>query len=216
MDYQKQETPLLTKVAKHVRTQMLAGVLVVVPLWLTFVALQFFFAKLDSIFHPIVERTFGSVFPGLGLVLLFVFLYLVGIITRNIVGRTLVNIGESILNRIPLVKNIYQSTKQLIQTVSMSRTMGFKEVVFFEYPRKGLKALGFVTNHIMDEEKNERYLTIFVPTTPNPTSGVFEIVPERDVIRPGITIEEGVKMVISGGMMLPEKIERADKTTQLS
>lgn len=189
-----------------IRGRLLAGVLVVVPLWLTYVALRFFFQILDGVFAPLVRRWFGFAIPGVGFVLLIVFIYLVGMITSNILGRGLFHFWESILNRIPLVKNIYQGAKQLIQTISNSKTLGFKRVVFIEYPRLGLFALGFVTNSFEDRGTGKRFVIVFLPTPPNPINGLFEIVPEADVIDTNLTIEDGIKMVISAGMITPQNL----------
>lgn len=196
--------PLLVRVRNTIRRRLIAGVLVVVPLWLTYVALKFFFRALDGFFAPLVRRWFGVSIPGLGFVLLVLFIYLIGMITANILGRSLVHFGEAILIRIPFVKNVYQAAKQLVQTISLSRTFGFKRVVLVEYPRSGLLAVGFVTNSVEDKGSGKRFSIVFIPTTPNPTSGVFEIVPEDEVIEADLTIEDGIKMVISGGILTPE------------
>ncbi|MBI4368192.1 MAG: DUF502 domain-containing protein [Candidatus Omnitrophica bacterium] len=199
-----QKPSFVIRLRNAIRRRLLAGLLVVVPLWLTYVALRFFFKALDSFFAPLVRRWFDVSIPGLGFVLLIVFIYLIGMITANIIGRSLIGFGESILNRIPLVKNIYQGTKQLISIISLSKTLGFKRVILVEYPRSKLFAVGFVTNTITDKANQNKFVSVFIPTVPNPTSGVFELVPERDVIETNLTIEDGIKMVISGGMITPE------------
>ncbi|MBI1977491.1 MAG: DUF502 domain-containing protein [Candidatus Omnitrophica bacterium] len=206
INLETKRTPFFTQVRQSLKGRLLAGVLVVVPLWLTYVALKFFFVTLDGIFAPLLRRWFGISIPGLGFVLLFVFLYLIGMITSNILGKSLFHFWESILNRIPFVKNIYQGAKQLIHTISGSKTMGFKRVVFIEYPRIGLYAVGFVTNSFENQETGKRYTVVFIPTPPNPVNGIFEIVPERDVIETNLTIEDGIKMVISAGMITPPNL----------
>ena len=194
---------LVIKLVKHVRARLLAGILVVVPLWLTYVALRFSFRHIDSFFAPGVKKWFGIAIPGLGFVLLFVFLYAIGVIARNMVGRSLIKFGESILNRIPLVKNIYQATKQLLEKISDPSTLGFQRAVLVEYPRPGLLAIGFVTNRVYDSKSRKTFVAVFIPTTPNPTSGLFELVPEDQVINTNMSIEEAIKIVVSGGLMLP-------------
>lgn len=190
--------------ARHVvQRRLIAGLLVVVPLWLTYVALKFFFFLLDGIFAPIVRRAFGFSIPGLGFLLLIAFIYLIGMVATNMIGKSLIKIGESILNQIPLVKNIYQGAKQLIQTMSLSKTMGFKRVVLIEYPRNGLFAVGFVTNYVEDKRNGKKFIIVFIPTPPNPINGIFEIVPEEQVIETNITIEDGIKMVMSAGILTP-------------
>ena len=187
-----------------IRTRFIAGLLVVTPLWLTYVALKFFFRTLDSFFAPLVKHSFGFSIPGLGFVLLIAFIYLIGMITSNILGRSLVHFWESLLIRIPFVKNVYQGAKQLIHTLSLSKSAGFKRVVLVEYPRAGLLAVGFVTNSIQDKSTGKRFIVVFIPHTPSPTSGMFEIVPENEVIETHLTVEEGIKMVISGGLVTPD------------
>jgi uncharacterized membrane protein len=206
-DEAKQDRPsIFVKVARHMRSRLFAGMIVVTPLWLTYFALKFFFEKLDSIFAPHVDKWIGISIPGLGFVFLILFLYVIGIITTNIVGRSLVNFGESILDKIPFVKNIYQATKQILSTISASRSMVFQKVVYVEYPRVGLRAIAFVTNAVYDPKDNKKYMTVFIPTTPNPTSGVFELVPAEDVMETNMSVEEGIKMVISGGLVVPAKL----------
>ena len=212
----KKEPSIFNRTWHSVRHRLLAGILIVVPLWLTYVALKFFFGILDGVFAPLVERSFGFSIPGLGFVLLIAFLYLVGMITSNILGKSLVHFWESILNKIPLVKNIYQGAKQLIHTISNSKTMGFKRVVFIEYPRHGLFAVGFVTNSFVDQGTSKRYSIVFLPTPPNPINGMFEIVPEADLIETNLTIEDGIKMVISAGIVTPQNVATRQEPRKIS
>ena len=204
-DSRKKGRPsILLRAWHNVRRTFLAGLLVVVPLWMTYAALKFFFRILDGFFGRLVRQWLGFPIPGLGFVLLLIFVYGIGMVSSNILGRSLVHFGESVLHRIPLVKHIYQASKQMIQTVSRSTSFGFKRVVLVEYPRPGLLAVGFVTNMVHDERTRGQSLVVFIPTTPNPTSGVFEIVPEREVMECTLSIEDGIKMVMSGGLVLPE------------
>lgn len=191
------------KIRNVIRRRLIAGLIVIVPLWLTYIALKFFFFLLDGFFAPIIGRIFGFAIPGLGFLLLILFIYFIGMITTNIIGKSLIHLGEGILNRIPIVKNIYQGAKQLMNTISMSKTLGFKRVVLIEYPRNGLLAVGFVTNHVDDKRTGKKFIIVFIPTPPNPVNGIFEIVPERQVIETNLTIEEGIKMVMSAGILTP-------------
>lgn len=201
---------------RHVlQRRLISGLLVVVPLWLTYIALKFFFFLLDGFFAPIVKRIFGFSIPGLGFLLLVAFVYLIGMVTTNIIGKSLIHLGESILNRIPLVKNIHQSAKQLIQTISVSKTMGFKRVVLIEYPRKDLFAVGFVTNLIDDKRTGRKFTIVFIPTPPNPVNGIFEIVPEEQVIETNLTIEDGIKMVMSAGILTPLNFKTVESPPKL-
>ena len=205
-----------TRLRHSLRSRFIAGLLVVTPLWLTYIALRFFFRTLDGFFAPLIKRSFGFSIPGLGFILLLAFIYLIGMITSNILGRSLVHFWESILNRIPFVKNIYHGAKQLIHTISLSKTAGFKRVVLVEYPRPGLLAVGFVTNAVQDEGNGKRFVVVFIPHTPNPTSGMFEIVPDNEIIETRLTVEEGIKMVISGGLITPSNFTLHLKGTKPS
>ncbi len=202
------------KIRQTIQRRLITGLLVVIPLWLTYIALKFFFFLLDGFFAPIVRGIFGFSIPGLGFLLLVSFIYLIGMVATNIIGKSFIHLGESILNRIPLVKNIYQGAKQLMQTISMSKTMGFKRVVLIEYPRQGLFAVGFVTNHVEDQRTSRKFTIIFIPTPPNPVNGMFEIVPEEQVIETNLSIEDGIKMVMSAGMITPSHFKTSEAPPQ--
>ena len=213
---ESQKPSYLVRTGHSIRSRFVAGLLVVAPLWLTYVALRFFFKTLDGFFAPLIKRSFGFSVPGLGFILLVVFIYLIGMITSNILGRSLFHFWEAILHRIPFVKNIYRGAKQLIHTISLSKSTAFKRVVLVEYPRNGLLALGFVTNSVLDETNGKRSVIVFIPHTPNPTSGMFEIVPENEVVETGLTVEEGIKMVISGGLVTPPNFTLRARRTKPS
>ena len=200
---ENQKSTIGNKIRHTIQRRMVAGLLVVVPLWMTYFALKFFFFLFDGFFAALIHKWFGISIPGLGFLLLIIFIYLIGMITTNIIGRSLFHFGEGILNKIPFVRNVYQGAKQLIHTISMSKSLGFKRVVLIEYPRPGLKAVGFVTNQIEDKRDGKRYAVVFLPTPPNPVNGMFEIVPEDQLIETNLTIEDGIKMVMSAGMITP-------------
>lgn len=190
---------------QQIRRRLIAGLFFIVPLWLTFLALKFVFSWLDGIFAPLTARVLGFSVPGLGFAALLVFLYLVGLIATNILGHSIVRFWEAILSRIPFVRNIYQWAKQLIQTISASKGMGFKRVVLIEYPRKSFFALAFVTNSVQDKRSGKRYTIVFIPSPPNPVNGFFGMLADEEIIETDLTIEEGVKMIISGGLVTPEQ-----------
>src|SRR3990167_8095356 len=202
-DLKPTRIPFFLRLRNNIQRRLIAGLLLVVPLWLTYVALKFLFFTLDGFFAPLIQKWLGISIPGLGFILLLIFLYLIGAITTNILGRTLVRFWESILARIPLVKNIYQGAKQLIHTISVSKTMGFKRVVFIEYPRLGSWAVGFITNFVEDKGSGKRLAIVFLPSPPNPINGMFVMVPEKEVIETNLTVEDGIKMVVSAGMVTP-------------
>jgi uncharacterized membrane protein len=190
-----------------IRRQFLSGVLVVVPLILTYVVLRFLFENIDGIMSPVIERVFGYHVPGLGIITTILIIILTGFFTCNLVGAKIYKMGDKVLTRTPLIRIFYLAAKQLIEAITMPNVNSFKEVVMIEYPRKGTYALGFATARIkMDETGSTRLIGVFVPSTPTPVSGIVVFVPENDVIHSNLTIEEGIKMIVSGGIVTPRSI----------
>jgi uncharacterized membrane protein len=145
--------------------------------------------------------------PGIGVLLVLIILFVTGLLAANFFGRKLVKVWESLLQRIPLVRSIYSASKTFAEVVLTDSTDSFKEVLLIEYPRKGLYSLCFQTSTRLGEVQSrtgEDVICVFVPTTPNPTSGVMIIVPRKDVVRLDMEIEEAVKMVVSLGVVIPE------------
>jgi len=190
----------------HIKRTILTGIFTIVPLALTIVILQFIFRSLDNISAPLL-RKFGFHIPGLGILLTFLVVYILGLIIRNVLGRKLFIWGEKILLTIPLVNTIYKTIKQFLSAFSgTAEGKNFQKVIFLQYPRIGVWTLAFVTGESADGDGVE-YYHIFVPTTPNPTSGFFIIIPQNDTMRTNMTVEEGIKMVISGGLIAPPNNE---------
>ncbi len=193
-----------------VRHQFLSGVLVVVPLILTYVVLLFLFESIDSILSPVVEKVFNYNIPGLGIVTTILVILLAGFITRNVVGARVYKIGDRLLTQTPIIRIFYLAAKKLIEAIAMPQVNTFKEVVMFEYPRRGVYALGFATTRVrfLPDGSNERKMVgVFVPSTPTPLSGIVIFVPENEVIPLDITVEEGIKMIVSGGIVSPDTIQ---------
>jgi uncharacterized membrane protein len=197
---------------KRLRTYIVTGLLVWVPLGITVFLVRFMVGFVDksllllpSALHP--DNLFGVQIPGLGIVLTLVVLILTGVLTANFVGRKLLRFWESILDRIPLVRSVYSAAKTFAEVVLTDNTESFKEVLLIEYPRKGLYSLCFQTSTHLGEVQartGEEVICVFVPTTPNPTSGVMIMVPKKDVIVLDMQIEEAVKMVVSLGVVVPQ------------
>jgi uncharacterized membrane protein len=206
---------LFPKLKKRLRNIFIAGLLVTIPIAFTYFILNFLFKKLDNALSPYFTKflmllgtpvTEGFRLPGVGVFMTVVIIFLVGLFTTNIFGKKLVQIGEKILARIPIVRSIYTGTKQVATTVLDADIETFNEVVLVEFPRKGLHALGFITCENRGEIQHKiaaEVVNVFVPTTPNPTSG-FLVFASRDQIIPlSMTIEEGLKFAISGGIVAP-------------
>jgi uncharacterized membrane protein len=150
----------------------------------------------------------GVHIPGFGLVLALVILLLTGMLAANLFGRRLVELWEAILTRIPLVNTIYISTKQVAKTLLESDSRSFRHVVVIEYPRRGICSLGFQTGQALygaDRITRDPLVTVFVPTTPNPTSGFIVMVPEKDVYKLDISVEDAFKYIISLGVIVPDR-----------
>jgi len=203
---------------KNIRRKLVAGLLVVFPIFITFIIIKFLFGLIGGILSPVVEKAFillGSspkgtvddfVVTSIAFILTFSALYFIGVIATNFFGKLILNFFEAILNKTPIIKNIYTSSKKLIEIISLPSRQSFKRVVIVEYPRVGMKAFAFVTGNIKTKDGAE-LTSIFVPTTPNPTSGFLIYLPEDDIIETSMDIEEGMKLIISGGILVPEHLE---------
>lgn len=196
-----------------IKNYLLTGVLVLVPIGVTIYIVNFLVGLMDKFlkylptkYHPDTYLPFHV--PGLGLILLFLLTLLTGLIARNYVGRRLVALGEKIVGRIPLVRGIYLSAKQLVESILVQSGKDFKRVVLIPYPHKGSYALAFLTGVAegeVQDKTQKRVLNVFVPTTPNPTSGFYLMIPEDDVIMLNISVESAFKLIMSGGIITPPK-----------
>jgi len=180
-----------------------AGLFAIVPLALTFYIIKIIIVFLDQLTAPIMARINFEI-PGFGLILTLLIIFALGIFVTNVLGRRLFSWGERLISSIPLVKNIYNTLKQITNAFSgATQTENYQRVLYIQYPRKELWTICFVTGESVDGS-GEEYYHVFVPTTPNPTSGVFIIIPKKDAIEADLTVEEGLKAVISGGLLAPE------------
>ncbi len=197
---------------KRLRTYIVTGLLVWVPLGVTVFLVKFMVDFVDRtlLLLPLEYRPdtlLGVHIPGLGIVLTLAVLLVTGILAANFLGRKLVNTWESLLQRIPLVRTVYSAAKSFAEVVLTNNTESFKQVLLIEYPRKGLYSLCFQTSTSLGEVQartGEEVICVFVPTTPNPTSGVMIIIPKKDVIVLDMQVEAAVKMVVSLGVVVPE------------
>lgn len=187
----------------HLKRTILAGLLAIVPIAFTVWILKILFTSLSNLSAPVL-RNFNINIPGLGLVLTILLIYILGLLVTNVLGRRLFSWGEKLVTAIPLVKPIYSTIKQITGAFSGASVKSFREVIFLQYPRKGVWTLAFVTNDSKAKDGTECY-HLFVPTTPNPTSGVYIVIPKKDTIPSGMTVEEGLKSIISGGVLAPKK-----------
>ena len=196
----------------HLRRKLAAGLLVVIPVGLTLFILRFLFNLADGVLAPYITRAVdllvgeGHYIPGLGMIASLIVLYLSGVIASNVLGGRLVGFGDSIMSRIPLVKSIYSSSKQFIQVFSRTGKDSFRRAVYVEFPMEGSFSIAFVTNSVTSDS-GKIYYTVFVPTSPNPTSGYVLLLEEHRVYPTTFNVEEAMKIVMSGGMVAPDVIK---------
>ena len=192
---------------RRIWRRFLTGLILVIPIGVVIFVLVWLFTGIDGLLQPGIEAIFDREIPGLGFGITIVLVYLAGLFASNIVGHRLIHFGESLLARIPLLKQLYNGTKQVISSLSGTglNKAAFREVVLVEFPREGMKTVAFVTNETKDET-GKKLLMIYIPTAPIPTSGYFEMVTEDKVTRSNITVDEAMQMVISSGMVAPDEI----------
>jgi len=208
----------LNRVLATIKNHFLSGVLVVVPLILTYIVLRFLFELVDSILQPLLLRVLGYYIPGLGVVTTVLLILLAGLLTRSIIGARLHAFGESILVRVPLIRPVYSAAKQVLEAITRPNIEAFKEVVLVEYPRRGSYQIGFLSSRITLTAANDpqKYVSVFVPSTPTPVSGNVVIVPLSDVHRIDLSVEDGVKFLVSAGVTAPDKINFRPSGTTLN
>lgn len=190
---------------RKLRRQFLAGIIVVLPIGATILILAWIFVNVDNILQPVIGRILGRTIPGVGFGITVVLIYLTGVFASNFVGRRLIRYGESLLAKVPVVRPLYSGIKQILESFSTPGTTGVMQVVLIEFPRKGIRTIGFVTNELSGEP-GKKLLSIFIPTSPNPTSGFLEIVNEGEIIRTDISVDDALKMIVSAGRVTPKEV----------
>ncbi|MEC8957234.1 MAG: DUF502 domain-containing protein [Nitrospinota bacterium] len=202
---------------KALKKNLIAGLLVTIPAALTYMILSFVITRVDRSMKPVVIGVLGPQninlmeewhIPGMGFIFLVLFIIAVGLVGTNFIGKKIVAMGEKLLHKIPVVRVIYTSIKKVVDTVSLTETPSFQKMVLITYPREPLKTLGIVC---CDTPKGitegEKMLNVFVPTSPNPTTGFLFMLPEKDTQPLKMSVEEGLKMIISFGMTNPESLQ---------
>ncbi|MDA0306617.1 MAG: DUF502 domain-containing protein [Proteobacteria bacterium] len=197
---------------QRIRAYFFAGILVIAPISITFYLAWLFIGFVDSKITPLLPAKYNPEtylpfgVPGLGLLILFLSLIFVGALTAGFMGRMWLRFSEQMLARMPVIRSIYSALKQILETVLADHSAAFREAVLVEYPRRGIWAIGFITGRTQGEVQNtteEECINIFLPTTPNPTSGFLLFVPKKDLVPLSMSVEEAIKMVISGGLVTP-------------
>lgn len=213
------ELPVRTSLMARVRNYFFTGLIIAAPLGITISIVVWLVQLIDGLVKPLIPARYDPDYylpfsvPGVGVVLALLFITLLGFLTANLLGRTLVTYGERILGRMPLVRTIYGGLKQIFETILSSKASSFNKVVLIEYPRRDLWSIAFVATSAKGEirkhlQKGDEYadevMSVFVPTTPNPTSGYLLFAKRSEMIELDMSVEDAAKLVISAGLVSPE------------
>ena len=206
----------MQKIKGAIKKNIIAGLLVTVPVALTYIILEFVITRIDEMMVPVVSKIInekamenlnGYFIPGMGFLLLIFFVFFIGLIATNFFGKKVFKFGELVLHKIPIVRVIYITIKKVVDTISQSQTPTFEKMVLITYPRSPLTTIGIVacdTPDFVFKMVGKRSVNVFVPTSPNPTTGFVIAVPVEDVNFLKMTVEEGLKMIISFGVVAPK------------
>ena len=204
----------MIKTLIRLRNYLISGLLFWIPLILSVIVIKFFLEFVNSLvpqeYLPEVIFNLDTTIPGSGVILVLVILIITGLLVTNILGRRLVSLWESLLNKIPGFRNIYNVLKKVSDTVLNSSTESFKKAYLIQYPNKGIWVIAFQSGDYRGQAESvigEEIINLFVPTTPNPTSGFFVLIPKKDALELDISVEEAFKLVISAGVVTPNSVK---------
>lgn len=206
------------------RGRFFAGIVIAAPIAITLYLVAGLISWIDGRVKPLIPAAWNPEtyipesiapfgIPGLGVLVAVILLTLLGAVGANLIGRSMILAGDRFLSSVPVVRNIYSLFKQLFETIASSQQTSFRDMVLVEYPKRGTWCVGFVTAPVRGEVKaklGEGMIGVFVPTTPNPTSGFYMFVPQAEVIDLDMTVEEGAKMIVSVGMVVPDYMSEAE------
>ena len=187
-------------VVVHIERTLGAGILVLLPIGITILVFKFFFDLLDPVLEQPLSYLPGPHIPGSGFLILMALVYLAGLVTAHVIGRRLIGLAHRVLEFIPLVKTIYGTTRTAVELISTNNNPQYSAVVLVEFPRPGCQAIGLVTSRVVNEE-GEELLAVYIPTTPIPSSGFLIMMPSSEVKPAGISVDDAIKVVISGGIL---------------
>ena len=208
----------MLKLLTRLRNYLISGLLFWIPLILTIIVIKFFLEFINGLvpqeYLPEAIFNLDTNIPGSGIILLFLIILFTGILVTNILGRRLVSLWEKLLNRIPGFRNIYNILKKVSDTVLNTSSQSFKKAFLIQYPSKGIWVIAFQSGDYKGEAESiigEKTINLFVPTTPNPTSGFFVLIPKKDAFELDISVEDAFKLVISAGVVTPNSVKIKDK-----
>ena len=202
----------MKKIRDFFKKYFITGLLVIIPVWATFYVLRAILGWIDGMLGPLLGQYLELRFPGVGIVTLFLVILIVGVLSANYIGRRFVKYSDALLQKVPLVRGVYTTVKKIMETFSLKQN--FHGVALVEYPRKGCYSVGFVTGDVRGESVGltGKFMTVFVPTTPNPTAGFLLILPENEVTQLDMSVEDGMQFIISIGLV-PMNEVKARKLT---
>ena len=208
----------MIKLLTRLRNYLISGLLFWIPLILTIIVIKFFLEFINSLvpqeYLPEAIFNLDTSIPGSGIILLFLIILITGILVTNILGRRLVALWEKLLNRIPGFRNIYNILKKVSDTVLNTSSQSFKKAFLIQYPSQGIWVIAFQSGDYRGEAESiigEETINLFVPTTPNPTSGFFVLIPKKDAFELDISVEDAFKLVISAGVVTPNSVKIKNK-----
>ena len=190
---------------RHLRNTLLIGILTAIPLVATYFVLKFLFVSLDGIFQPVIKFFLGHTLPGAGLVALIILVYLLGLIAANVLGRRLIHWIDGIISRTPIIRYVYSAAREAVDSLRRLQSVPFKKVVIVEFPKAKMYSLGFVTGKGIDF-KGQNKVPVFIPHTPNPMTGFLVLLSSEEIIDTNMTVQDAMKMVLSGGLLTPDAI----------
>ncbi len=197
---------------RRILSMFLAGLATLLPIYISIWLIIWLFNMVDNILKPLLAPIFGFAVPGLGFIIIISFIILLGFISTNILGNKMLGWWENVMHKIPLLGKVYGAVKRITDSIFSSNKGAFKQVALIEFPRPGIYSLGFVTNEEFPYVKRDTY-SIFIPTTPNPTSGWFVVLPREDVTILDINVDQGMEIIISAGMVASENGKNGNSYT---
>ena len=218
---------VFAQLKKDVRKRILTGLLLILPVYVTFFVVKFLFGFVGGILSPIIKKAFQWYGVGLpktsaeefivtflGIILTFILLYFIGIFAANFMGKVIITYFENLLTKTPVIRNIYSSVKQIIHSISLPGKQSFKRVVLIDFPKEGTKSIGFVTG-VTQYNNEKKMINVFIPTTPNPTTGFLIFTSEDAVMDTNLTVEDAFKALFSGGVLTPSDIISPSKPSDI-
>ncbi|MBI5563076.1 MAG: DUF502 domain-containing protein [Deltaproteobacteria bacterium] len=197
--------------SKGIKSYFITGLLVIVPLYITIYVLTLVVGFMEGVYYLLPQALRPDTYlpfrvPGLGVIFTIVVVLAAGVITQNFLGKRLLHMAERLLGKVPVLRIVYNASKQFMETFFAKEHEGFRKVVLVEFPRKGVWSMGFITGRVSAELKqktDEETVSVFLPTTPNPTSGFYIVAPRHEVILLEMSVEDAFKVIMTGGMVTP-------------